>query len=513
MPLHDVIIIGGGLAALTAANRLSKEKNVIIFTKGSRTASNSFLAQGGVAASLSSQDHWADHYQDTMAAGCFYNDAQHVKTLVREGPDYLKKIIEQGMEFDRNRDGSFQLGKEGAHLRRRILHAGGDSTGKALTSFMLEQVIDNITLIEQEMVIDLMIENGICTGVLTLDEDNHIRQYKASATIIASGGCGAVYSLTSNDPTITGDGIAMAYRAGAELVDMEFIQFHPTMLYQQGKILGLVSEAVRGEGAFLVNDLGVRIMSDIHPLKDLAPRDVVTRQIYKEIMANRQVYLNITPVNRFEHRFPTIYKLCSDQQLDIGSGLLPVVPGSHFLMGGIKTNTSGETSIPGLYAVGEAAGTGVHGANRIASNSLLEGIVFGNRTAKKILSKQTIDLPDHLADSSYIPKKLLLSLPNKQQICNNMTLLAGVERNERDLLGLKEWLENYYHPHTSVQAADRNQAEIINMMTVSWLIATSALARQESRGAHYRSDYPVSRKSWNSKRIIRQWEEQAAVTI
>lgn len=501
MAFDDVIIIGSGIAALTVAERIAIDKNVIIFTKATKQASNSFHAQGGIAAAVHPSDHWEDHFHDTLVAGCQHSDLQNLQMLIQHGSRHLYDLVRRGLEFDRNADGEWNLGREGGHLKRRILHAGGDATGKALITFMLQQIKNKVTIMEDEMVIDLIVQDKECVGVTTKNSDGNVVNHHAGSTILATGGCGELFSYTSNDATVTGDGIAMAYRAGVKITDMEFVQFHPTLLFDGKKALGLVSEAVRGEGAFLINQAGRFIMDGVHVLKDLAPRDIVARAIFNEHNVGNSVYLNISNVKNFPGRFPTIYKLCVDHGIDVGGNLLPVTPGAHFMIGGIKADRVGQTSMDGLFAVGETACTGVHGANRIASNSLLEGIVFGNMTAEAILARGY----KVSSQEPYSVKKgaTAIDLPTKDAIKERMMCDVGVIRNEQGLRTMKAWLEHYDFLHGDLTSLSVSEVEIVNMLTTAWLITTSALMREESRGTHFRSDYPMSNGLETSQEIIR----------
>lgn len=504
---EPILIIGSGLAALVTANRLGKHRNVIVLTKGKLMNGNSAKAQGGVAVTVSEQDSWVSHFQDTLSAGCHFNDTQAVEILVKQGPAAIWQMIHAGMAFDRDEKGVLLLGKEGAHKERRILHAGGDATGKVMMDFLVKNLSDNVTVIEDETVLELMVEGDRCIGVLSSNQAGELSVYYSSHVILATGGCGSLYQVTSNDPAVVGNGIALAYRAGAELSDLEFMQFHPTMLYQNGHSYGLVSEAVRGEGAVLVNDREEHIMKELHPLKDLAPRDVVARAIEKERQQGREVFLDITMIQDFAFKFPTITALCEQAHIKIESGRIPVAPGAHFLMGGVKTNVVGETTMEGLYAVGETACTGVHGANRLASNSLLEGIVFANRLADHLLTKSGILRKQEVLKLQKKVSRQQLILPAKKEIQALMSKYAGIERTGEELIHARQWLESFdWNPELPVDATlyTSEQMEIINMLLTSWLIVTSALARTESRGGHYRKDFPVTNnREWKNEHVVR----------
>ncbi len=320
MPSADVLIIGSGVAALRVAKEICHEKNVIIITKETKRNNNTHLAQGGIAAAVATYDNPNDHFEDTLVAGCHYNNEEVVRYLVEEGPKEINNLIENGMKFDGDETGP-HLGKEGAHRKRRILHAGGDATGKNLLEHLIQEVAPYVTVVEQEMVLDFIIEKDKCVGALTRNNKGELKRYNADCTVLASGGIGGLYAFTSNDETITGDGLAMVYRAGGELVDLEFIQFHPTMLYAGGRCSGLVSEAVRGEGAVLINGKGQRFMMDIHSEQDLAPRDVVARAIHEQLLAGEKVYLNIEMIQNFEQRFPTVSSICKTNGVDINKNL------------------------------------------------------------------------------------------------------------------------------------------------------------------------------------------------
>lgn len=493
----DVIIIGSGIAGLMAAELLSFEKNVIIITKSELDNSNSYLAQGGIAAVSSNDDDWRDHFIDTLIAGAYHNNHEMTRLLVQKGPEMINKLIQLGVKFDRDENGSFILGKEGAHRKRRILHAGGDATGKELVTKLIKRVKEHVRVIEHEMALDLIIQDGQCLGVEAINKENELTRYYAPHTVLATGGAGQLYEVTSNSPVITGDGIAMAFRAGAKIVDMEFVQFHPTMLVKQGKGIGLVSEAVRGEGARLRRKNGNYLMDGIHEMKDLAPRDIVAREIHHALKRGEQLFLDISMIDQFNERFPTITSICSKGGIDFNKGIIPVSPGAHFLMGGVEANKRGETSIPGLYAIGEVARTGVHGANRLASNSLLEGVVFANELAQAILhstGKGKTSITVNLESRT----PLLINLPTKMEIQQLMSKHVGIVRSEEGLFEALSWFKSYrkYFCKTKYIPASFEENEIVNMLLVGYLITYAAYIRKESRGGHYRSDYPFEQASW-----------------
>lgn len=492
----EVIIVGSGLAALQTAIEVSKSKHVMLITKSKLRHSNSYLAQGGIAVAMAKQDQPVFHREDTLQAGRHYNKVDVVETLVEQAPLIMKELISSGMEFDRNVDGSLVFGMEGAHSERRILHSHGDATGKYVTEHLLRLLADtNVEIVEDTAVVELMIgDDQSCIGVKTIDEQGQMKAVYAEQTVLATGGCGSLFQLTSNASTVAGDGIALALKAGARIRDMEFIQFHPTLLYCNGKTHGLISEAVRGEGAKLVTAMGQEIMEDVHPLKDLAPRHVVAQTIYSYLQRGEVIYLDISMIADFKAHFPTVADICESQGIDLAEGKIPVAPGNHFLMGGIETNQIGQTSVKGLYAVGEVACTGVHGANRLASNSLLEGLVFGQALGEYLRQVPMRKIPR--AKKTSASRLSVGRLPDLAEIQERLMNQAGIVRNGADLARLKAWLESFDLVQlldTSCEQTTLAELTKINSVLVSWLIAESALARTESRGGHFRSDYPVEK--------------------
>lgn len=483
----DVLIIGSGIGALSVASELCKyNKKITVITKGLRKACNSSLAQGGISVALSDKDDYHWHYEDTMTAGCNLNDAEAVMKLVSTAPQVILDFIKTGMVFDKDKNGNLDFGREGAHRLNRIIHAGGDRTGLRVVEQLLRNITTDVSIVQNEMALELRVKDGTCSGVITRNfKTGEIHSYSANYTILATGGIGQLYPSTSNDTTITGDGIAMAYRAGCKLKNLEFIQFHPTMLTIDGKAYGLVSEAVRGAGGILINNKGEKIMEGVHPQKDLAPRDVVSREVYAHYLNGEKIFLDITAIDDFRNKFPTVTEICEEHGVNVDSKMIPVAPGAHFHMGGIESTPEGVTNIEGLYAVGEVACTGVHGANRLASNSLLEGLVFG-----KLLADYIAKTPRKSGNISEDTSDIILSeLPTKKEIQNQMMNFVGIVRHSHEIHKIIDWFEQFSpdkkFSKISVEKNSNEQFEVYNMLTTGWLVAKAAAERKESIGAHY----------------------------
>lgn len=502
----DVIIIGSGLAGLIVAEQLSDSLNVIILTKSKFGYSNSEKAQGGIAAAIADDDSSEEHLQDTLVAGSGHNDKEMVELLVQKAPTAIEKLKSLGVLFDMSSDGKIDFGQEGGHHKRRIVHAGGDATGHTIMAAMKNQVANKVRIYEQFMVYDALIEDGQCIGVYGRNDANELVTVLAPATVIATGGAGQIYEVTSNSLDATGDGMAIAYRAGARLADMEFIQFHPTMLVQNNQAIGLISEAVRGEGGVLVDNNAQPFMAEVHPLADLAPRHIVAKTIFDKRAEGSPVYLDISAVEHFQQRFPTIFGLCQKANIEVETNKLEVAPGAHFFMGGIVANSRGETDVKSLYVVGEAACTGVHGANRLASNSLLECVVFAIELSEQLLSQRTNDLQYIQFDIQHDQTLNQIKLPKKKELQALMSAKVGIVRTKESLEEALQW----FAPYRELLKAKANETwskadmTVVNMLFISQLVTSSAYMRTESRGGHVRGDYPVEDdKNWLQQRLYR----------
>ena len=491
----DTIIVGSGLAGLTAAFHAAKHGSVAIITKSQLDTSNSYYAQGGIAGAIAQNDSPELHYHDTLLAGRGLCEKEAVKILVNEGRERILELIEMGMEFDQQ-DGEFVLGLEGGHNKRRILHAGGDATGKELTLFMLKKVMEQptVTVFEYNAVTQLIVKNEECLGVQSMDfTSGENKIISAKSTILATGGLSRIFSRSTNPHTATGDGIALAYDAGARVADMEFIQFHPSALSVKDKDAFLISEAVRGEGAWLLNENGERFMKDVHPLAELAPRDIVAFSIFKQMQKfdRPNIYLSVKHLDhkKIKSRFSNIARKLKEYGFDMTKDLLPIAPAAHYMVGGIRTDLHGETNIAGLFACGEVASTGVMGANRLASNSLLECLVFGKRASEKAAKREKpkFDVPG-LKELTNLEENEGFFLNIKNEIADLMSKNVGIVRNGNDL---KETLYRvqairYRMPN---KITDYNIMKAEHTIDICSLIIQSAIRREESRGGHIREDF------------------------
>jgi len=510
---YDVIVIGSGIAGVYTVLELQDRYKTVILTKETINISNSVLAQGGIAVSLDKEDSPKLHLKDTLYAGAGLCDENSVWVLVNEAAKNIESLCKYGVNFDKknNRD-ELSLTREGAHSKNRIIHAG-DTTGKEVCDKLISEVKKrkNVKIKERTFAIDILTDNNICKGVLTYDEDSDEYVYYVSNVVInAAGGFGQLYSNTTNPEVATGDGVGLAYRAGAELMDMEFVQFHPTVLFHPENKSFLISEAVRGEEALLRNISGERFMPKYHELKELAPRDIVSRAIFSEMKKtnSNHVYLDITFKDKeyLEKRFPNIYKTCLTYGIDISKNYIPVAPAEHYCMGGVKADVFGRTNITGFFACGEVACSGIHGANRLASNSLLEGLVFGHKIGDevaKILLDSSFDNGFHL---KYEKKRLIKKLDKKQikiDIQNLMTKHVGIIRDKEGMLIAKGKIDKYYNSICEMYNSSIEDFEIQNMVLLAKLVIDAALEREESRGAHYRMDFKkVDNNNWK-KNIIK----------
>lgn len=500
------IVVGAGVAGLRAAIALADAGQVLVLSKQELTESATQYAQGGIAVALSDEDEISLHFQDTIAAGDGIVNPEAAHVLVEEGPDRIQELIAWGTQFDRSGT-RLTFTREAAHSRSRVLHAHGDSTGREIGRALYAKALSlkNISFSEFEFTSGLLLDGARVCGVELISTNGEYHAVKCSAVLLATGGAGQIYSNTTNPAVATADGVAMAYRAGAEISDMEFVQFHPTALYVKNAPRFLLSEALRGEGAVLRNAELQRFMSKYHDMAELAPRDVVARAIAHELeicrLKDPLVYLDLTHLkeSHIKNRFPRIYQTCLNHNVDITVDFVPVRPAAHYMMGGVRTTLDGRTSLPGLYAAGEVACTGVHGANRLASNSLLEGLVFGARAGQAMQQEARASLPTHQlatsptsGDGSALQNTAAGSLDPESLIREVQQLMwtkVGIVRTGK---GLREATERLQSLSACLpQQISRRAREACHIHAAALLIARSALARLESRGAHYRTDWPA----------------------
>jgi L-aspartate oxidase len=497
----DIVVIGSGIAGLVAALRARAKGRVLLVTKALLDDGSTRWAQGGIAAALHPGDSPEEHLSDTLTAGVGICDPEAVRVLVTEGPEAVRRLIELGTDFDRDADGGLALTREGGHLNRRIAHAGGDATGAEISRALLAATKDaGIEVVEHALALDVLVEGGRARGVTlhVMGEGRRdgVGAVRARAVVLATGGLGQVFQATTNPEVSTGDGLALAVRAGAEVTDVEFVQFHPTVMWLGADARGrqpLISEAVRGEGAFLIDRAGERFMTGRHPLADLAPRDIVAKEIMKRMRETGDPCVHLDGRNLgpriWARRFPTIMAACEEHGIDPVNEPIPVVPAAHYASGGVRTDAWGRTSVPGLYACGEVACTGVHGANRLASNSLLEGLVFAERIAEVIPE----EAGDTGAPAAAGPASLLdpAVRPEIQRImtedCGVLRDGPGLERAARALEAL------------AARTSDRPRTEAweaTNLHTVATLIVAAARRREETRGSHWRADFADASDAW-----------------
>ena len=495
----DAIVVGSGIGGLTAALAMAPRR-VLVITKGDPGGGSTPWAQGGIAAAVAPDDSPKEHAADTVAVGGGLNDPRAVEVLTAAAPERVAALEALGVEFDTDPGGGLLLSREGGHHRRRVLHSGGDATGAEMMRALVRAAAaaDHVDTFAFAFASDLVVDGGRVVGVTVRTDEGEKVLALSPAVVLATGGIGRLYANTTNPPEVTGDGLAMAARAGARLADLEFVQFHPTALASGRDPMALLTEALRGEGAVLVDDTGNRFMVGQHPDAELAPRDVVARAIFALLQAGGRVYLDATAAvgASFPERFPTVFELCLEDGIDPRTQLVPVAPAAHYHMGGVATALDGRASLPGLWAVGEVSRTGVHGANRLASNSLLEATVFGQRAGEAVRAADPAPVEATGAFAAADPGPVPADLGELvSELRRTMWEGVGVVR---DGPGLTAALE-----HLAGLAArlEPGASEARNMVDAGRLIARAALARTESRGAHYRSDYPAADPAWTEREV------------
>ena len=514
----DFLVIGSGIAGLRAAIELASHGRVLIVTKGSRFQSNSMYAQGGVAVALNAEDDANLHFSDTIRAGHQLGREGAARVLVDEGPMRIQELIAWGTKFDKV-GGQFAFAKEGAHSRSRVLRAKGDATGHEMIRVLLERARQhpNIQWFDRHFTRDLLVADGRCHGAIVVNEATQAVQIlPATGVLLTTGGAGQIYARTTNTDNATGDGMAMAYRAGAILEDMEFVQFHPTALYLPSSPPCLLSEAMRGDGGVLRNRKGELFMPRYHPAAELAPRDIVARAIWSEMAStrSRHVYLDVTHLGKgfITKRFPTIYRTCLRFDIDITEEWIPVSPSAHYFMGGVKAGIDGETALPGLLVAGEVACNGVHGANRLASNSLLEGLVFGYRAALAAAALPGLSGAPGRADLDnlvpHVGMKPVGPLEDGEKLRNSLRRLmwdkVGLVRTGDSLVQALAWLSRW-DQQIQDTLQTRPDLEVKNMIQVARGVTEAALWRENSLGAHYREDFPKAKDpAWNTHSQIQR---------